>query len=161
MEGVNRMPVPTVVRRVVQVGLAIALIVPRIGSAQCAGIHEEGRWRNLTTTGEPSYIDVKMLGGCGDEVLNGQETGSSTRYTMRAWVRQSSGQYYGRPLVNAWYRSWKQQQWLRGDVPTGGYVDEMWLHVENRDNRPQLHVYIIHKSLDSKPSAQSEYWFAK
>ncbi len=37
----------------------------------------KGRWRNLDNKGEPSYIDVKMLGGCGDQVLNGEQTGST------------------------------------------------------------------------------------
>lgn len=143
------------------VATAAILTLPQFASAQCAGIREEGRWHNLDQKGEPSFIDVKMLGGCGDQVLNGEQTGSAPRYTMRVWVRQSTGKFYGRPTVKAAYRAWKGQKWLRGDVPTGGYVDQMWLHVEERNGQSQLHVFIRHQSLDSKPSAQSEYWFVK
>jgi hypothetical protein len=149
-------------RCIVQVlALATVLTLPQAALTQCVGIKEEGRWRNLTNTGDPSFIDVKMLGGCGDQVLNGESTGSSTRYTMRAWVKKSDGGFFGRPSVKAAYRSWKGQRWLQGNVPTGGYVDQMWLHAEERDGRPQLHVFIKHQSLDSKPSSQSEYWFVK
>ena len=154
--------VPTPLRRVIQILAAASILTfPRVALTQCAGIHEEGRWRNLSNNGEPSYIDVKMLGGCGDQVLNGEQTASSTRYTMRVWVKQSTGKFYGRPTVKAAYRRWKGQQWLQGNVYTGGYQDQMWLHAEQRDGRSQLHVFIKHQSLDSKPSSQSEYWFAK
>src|SRR5437660_9786407 len=102
---------------------AAILLFPAIASAQCSGPNEEGRWRNLDDKGEPTYIDVKML-GCGDEVLNGQEPAAS-HYTLRVWVRQSSGQFYGRPTVNAAYRTWKNQPWLHGNVTTGGYQDQM------------------------------------
>src|SRR5690349_7684379 len=64
--------VPASLRPIVQiVAVAAILAFPRIALTHCAGISEEGRWRNLENTGEPSYIDVKMLGGCGDQVLNG------------------------------------------------------------------------------------------
>jgi hypothetical protein len=141
--------------------VASGLAFPRAASTQCVGISEEGRWRNLDNKGEPSYIDIKMVGGCGDQVLNGEQTGSSVHYTMRVWVKQPTGKFYGRPTVNAAYRPWKGHQWLQGNVYTGGYQDQMWVHVEERDNRSQLHVLIRHKSLDSKPSSQSEYWFVK
>jgi hypothetical protein len=123
---------------------------------QCVGIKEEGRWQNLNNSADPAYIDVKMRGGCGDQ-------GEDVRvyYTMRVWVRQSGGQYYGRPTVNAFFRSWNGQKWVRADISTGGYVDQMWVRAETRNMRPQLHVFIKHKSLDLKPSSQSEYWFIK
>ena len=154
--------IPITLRRIVPL-LAVAtfLASPRVVLTQCAGIREEGRWRNLDSHGEPSYIDVKMVGGCGDQVLNGEQTGSRMRYTMRVWVRQSTGQFYGRPTVNAAYRPWKGQKWLQGNVATGGYQDQMWVRVEERDGRSQLHAFIKHQSLYSKPSAQSEYWFVK
>jgi hypothetical protein len=154
-------PFLTLRRIVAFLAVATVLVAPRAAFSQCAGIAEEGRWRNLDNNGEPSYIDVKMLGGCGDEVLNGEQTASSVRYTMRVWVKQSTGKFYGRPTVNAVYRPWKGQQWLQGNVSTGGYQDQMWVRVEQRDSRSQLHVFIKHQSLDSKPSAQSEYWFVK
>ena len=159
--------VPTLLRRIVQMmAVAAMLTFSQIALTQCAGISEEGRWRNLDNcnldnNGEPSYIDVKMLGGCGDQVLNGVETGSSPHYSMRVWVKQSTGKFYGRPTVNAEYRPWKGHRWLQGNVSTGGYQDQMWVHVEQRDGRSQLHVFIKHQSLDSKPSSQSEYWFVK
>jgi len=154
--------VPKPLRSFVQIlTLASVITLPQIGSTQCVGIKEEGRWRNLANNDDPAFIDVKMLGGCGDQVLNGESTGSSTRYTLRVWVRQSSGQFFGRPSVKAAYRSWNGKRWLQGNVPTGGYVDQMWLHAEDRDGRPQLHVVIKHQSLDSKPSSQSEYWCVK
>jgi hypothetical protein len=154
--------IPTPLRRIVQlIAVAAVLTLPQVSLTQCAGIREEGRWRNLDNKGEPSYIDVKMVGGCGDQVLNGEQTGSSTHYTMRVWVRQSTGKFYGRPTVSAAYRPWKGLRWLQGNVYTGGYQDQMWVHVEERNGQSQLHVFIKHQSLDSKPSAQSEYWFVK
>jgi hypothetical protein len=102
-----------------------------------------------------------MVGGCGDEVLNGEQTGSGVRYSVRVWVKQSTGPFCGCPTVNAVYRPWKEQQWSQGNVSTGGYQDQMCVHVEQRVARPQLHVFIKHKSLDSKPSSHSEYWFTK
>src|SRR5262249_26985260 len=128
-------------RRVLQL-LAIVAIVTIAQSAltQCAGPKEEGRWRNLDNNGEPSFIDIRMTGGCGDQVLNGVQTGSQPGYTLRVWVRQSSGQYFGRPSVKAAYRLWKNQKWLQGNVYTGGYQDQMWVRTEERDGRSQLHV---------------------
>ena len=153
---------PTLLRRFIRIlAVAAVLTLPQVALAQCAGVSEEGRWRNLDNKGEPSYIDVKMLGGCGDQVLNGEQTGSNPHYTMRVWVRQSTGKFYGRPAVKAAYRLWKSKQWLQGNVPTGGYVDQMWMHAEDHNGQSQLHVLIKHQSLDSKPSAQSEYWFLK
>jgi len=154
--------IPTRLHRIVQLlALATILTFPRVALTQCSGISEEGRWHNLDKNGEPSYIDVKMAGGCGDQVLNGEQTGTSIHYTMRVWVKQSTGKFYGRPTVNAAYRPWKGKRWLQGNVLTGGYQDQMWVHVEERDGRSQLHVFIKHQSLDSKPSSQSEYWFVK
>ena len=154
--------IPGLLRRTVQiVAVAVSLAIPQIALSQCAGISEEGRWRNLDDKGDPAYIDVKMLGGCGDQVLNGVHTGSSPHYTIRVWVRQSTGKFYGRPAVNAVYKPWRGHRWLQGNVSTGGYQDQMWLLVEQRNGQSQLHVVIKHQSLDSKPSAQSEYWYVK
>jgi hypothetical protein len=149
-------------RLAVQIGVVLAILsAATMGFAQCVGIHEEGRWRNLDPKGDPSYIDVKTVGGCGDVSYNGQPAGSAMHYTMRVWVKQSSGKFYGRPPVKAVFLVSKGQKWLRGDVPTGGYVDQMWVRVEQRDGRPQLHALIRHQSLDSKPSSNSEYWYSK
>lgn len=124
--------------------------------ALCAAPQELGRWRNIAPGASPAVLDLRMA-DCGDQVLNNVQT--QTRYTMRAWVRQSDGNYYGRPTVKAGLRPWKGNQWFVGRVPTGGYVDDVWARVEQRDGQRMLHVLIRHESLDSKPSASSEHWF--
>jgi len=63
--------------------------------------------------------------------------------------------------VNAVWRQSKGKEWLQGNVSTGGYQDQMWLRVEQHDGKSELYVFIRHQSLDSKPSAHSEYWFVK
>src|SRR5947209_19117225 len=100
-------------RRIIHI-IAVALIFiffifPPIAFTQCAGISEEGRWRNLDAKGEPSYIDIKMSGGCGDEVRNGGQTGTSIRYTMRVLVREVNGNFSGRWAVKAIYQPWEVQ----------------------------------------------------
>lgn len=122
----------------------------------CASPNEMGRWRNMAEGGDPAVLDLKMT-ECGDQVLNGEQT--ETRYKMRVWVRQSGGNYYGRPSVRANVRTWKGQKWFVGRVPTGGYVDNVWARVERQGGERRLHVLIRHESLDSKPSASSEHWF--
>lgn len=138
-----------------------SLLCPRPSLAQCTGIQEEGRWRNLDEKGEPTYIDINMSGGCGDESNNGSVSGSAPRYSVRVWVRQDTGKFFGRPTVNGFYRPWKGKQWLRGNVTTGGYQDQMWMVVDQHEGKSQLHVMIRHQSLDIKPSSQSDYWFVK
>ena len=140
--------------------VAVVLIASTAMFGQCAGIREEGRWRILDSKSEPSVIDVKMS-GCGDEVLNGQPSGGTTGFTLRVWVKQSNGSFFGRPTVKTHFRTWNGKRWLLGDVPVGGYVDQMWLHQEDRNGQHQLHVFIKHKSLDSKPDSQSEFWYVK
>jgi hypothetical protein len=135
------------------------LTFPRVATAQCEAPSEVGRWRNLDGIGQPAYIDIKMV-GCGDQVLNGEQT-STSYYTLRVWTRQPTGKFYGRPTVKATYRAWKNQQWLFGRVPTGGYEDQMWMRVVQRGGQANLHVLIKHQSLDIKPSASSEYWFRR
>ena len=144
-------------RRHVVAGLcATAAGWPLASHALCAGPPEGGRWRNLDPTGDPAFLDVRMT-GCGDQVLNGKQT--STNYNLKVWVRQSSGQFYGRPTVAADYRTWKGQRWMVGRVPTGGYVDNVWMRQVQTDGKRQLHVLIKHESLDSKPSSTTEHWF--
>lgn len=138
-----------------------ALAFPRLASSQCAGVSEEGRWRNLDAKGDPAYIDVKMVGGCGDQVLNGEQTPSTVHYTLRVWVKQPTGKFFGRPSVTAAYRPWNGKRWLHGNVYAGVYQDQVWVHAEERNHQQQLHVVIRHASLDKRPSYQSEYWFVK
>jgi hypothetical protein len=107
--------VPALLRSIAQILVVATFITfPSTALTQCAGIREEGRWHNLDKNGEPSYIDVKMLGGCGDQVLNGESTGSSIHYTMRVWVKQSTGKFYGRPVAKAAYRPWKRPKMVAG-----------------------------------------------
>lgn len=127
-------------------------------SALCVSPKESGRWRNRDNAKNPAYIDVRMV-DCGDQVLNGHQT--STRYAMRVWVRQSNGQYYGRPTVKAEFRRSSGQNWLYGRVPTGGYLDHVWIRATTHEGRPYLRVLIKHESLDSKPDASSAFWFTK
>ena len=149
----------TLRRNVILLIVATALAFPPAAWTQCAGISEEGQWRNLDKNGEPAFIYVKMIGGCGDQSLNGEQTGSVVHYTMQVWVRQPTGKLDRRPPVKAAYRLWKAKEWLHGNVDAGVYQDQIWVHVEERNKQSQLHVYIIHKSLDKRPSYQSEYWF--
>jgi hypothetical protein len=144
-------------RRVALFGLgAGALLGPGTAAAMCANPAEAGRWRNVDPKGDPALIDVRMS-SCGDQVLNGEQT--ATRYKLRVWVLQSSGQFYGRPSVSAGYKPWKGQQWMVGKVSTGGYLDHLWMRADNGGGQKRLHVLIKHESLDSKPSANSEHWF--
>lgn len=155
----NQLLAPLSRRRALGLLAAAATVsFPEPAAAICASIAEAGRWRNSNSSGDPAYIDVKMT-SCGDQVLNGHQT--STRYTLKAWVRQSSGQYYGRPAVTATYRSWDGKRWLYGKVPTGGYVDHVWMRVVQNDGQPQLHVLIKHQSLDSKPSSTSQFYYTR
>ena len=150
-------PIPTTRRRFVQLLAAASLPVAwDEARALCASPAEMGRWRNLAAQGDPAVLDLRMT-DCGDQSLNGEQT--QTRYSMRVWVLQSSGNYYGRPTVRAGVQSWKGKQWFVGRIPTGGYVDHVWARVEPRDGERRLHVLIKHESLDSKPSASSEHWF--
>lgn len=144
-------------RRTIVVAMLWAFF-PGIASAICAGTAEDGRWRNTDGKADRAFVDVKMV-DCGDQVLNGQQT--TTRYSMKVWVRQSSGKFHGRPAVNAIYRQWDGKRWLYGKVPTGGYLDHMWVRAVDRDGQRHLHVRIKHESLDSKPSASSEFWFRR
>jgi hypothetical protein len=124
-------------------------------AAQCAAPREEGQWVNLDPKGDPYRLDIRML-GCADTGGN-----APPRYILRAWVKQSTGQLYGRPAVNAVYRSARRQQWLYGEVPTGGYKDLIWVQAVDRNGARQLHVLITYQSLDRKPNASAEYWYRR
>lgn len=136
--------------------LGAAVMCPHVADALCSSPPEGGRWRNVDAKGDPAVIDVKMT-QCGDQVLNGVQT--ETAYSLRVWVLQSSGKYYGRPSVSAAHKTWKNQSWMVGRVPTGGYVDNVWMQTVTTDGQRRLHVLIKHESLDSKPSSTSEHWF--
>lgn len=134
------------------------LLCPGLASALCASPDEGGRWWNVNPAGDPISVEV-TLDSCGDQVLNGQQT--ETRYGVKVFVKQSNGNLYQRPKVSATYRTSNGNQWLFAKVPTGGYVDHVWLRTEVRNGEKRLYAYIKHESLDSKPSAESKLWFAR
>jgi hypothetical protein len=110
-----------------------------------------GRWTNLQPGKDPGILDVSFI-SCGDT-----NTQPDTSFGVRPWVKQSSGKWYGRPRVKAAFVNSQGKQWLLGKVPTGGYVDHMFLRVENGN----LRVFIRHKSLDSKPDATSWHTYKR
>jgi hypothetical protein len=112
--------------------------------AQCSS-PETGRW--VKPGGDPEQIEV-YFAECGDTA------GAQTRMGVKVFVRQSSGSLYQRAPVKASYVVDKGTRWLLAKVPTGGYVDKMWMRVvHGRDNQTILKVFVKHESLDSKPSA--------
>jgi hypothetical protein len=110
-----------------------------------------GRWSNLEPGKDPGVIDVSFI-SCGDT-----NTEPVTAFGIRPWIKQSGGQWFGRPRVKANFINSKGKRWLLGKVPTGGYVDEMFMRIENGN----LRVFIRHKSLDSKPDASSWHTYRK
>ena len=140
-------------------GLAVvSLALPDRVGALCAGPKEGGRWWNKNPAGDPISLEV-TLDSCGDQVLNGEQT--QTRYGLKVFVKQSNGSLYQRPKVAATYRTSIGKQWLYAKVPTGGYLDHLWLRTDTVNGQTQLYAYIKHESLDSKPSAESKFWFVR
>jgi hypothetical protein len=83
-------------RLAVQIGVVLAILsAATVGFAQCVGIHEEGRWRNLDPKGDPSYIDVKTVGGCGDVSYNGQPAGSAMHYKCGYGLNNPAANFMG------------------------------------------------------------------
>jgi hypothetical protein len=114
---------------------------------QCSSA-DVGRWINLKAGDDPEQIEI-YFADCGDT------EGSQTRLGTKVFVRQSSGGLYQRPAVSAQRVIDKGIHWIFANVPTGGYVDKMWMRRVRRDNQDFLKVFIRHESLDSKPSATS------
>lgn len=52
---------------------------------------------------------------------------------------------------------------MYAEVPTGGYIDKIWLRIDlnKKSKQKELFVHIESESLDSKPGAISEFWFTK
>jgi hypothetical protein len=114
--------------------------------AQCSS-PDAGRWVSTKPGGDPEQIEV-YFASCGDTA------GADTQMGVKVFVRQSSGGLYQRAPVRASYVVDKGTRWLLAKIPTGGYVDKMWMRVvRGRDNQAVLKVFIRHESLDSKPSA--------
>jgi len=142
------------------VGLsAVSFVIPDPAAALCAGPKEGGRWWNTNPAGDPISVEV-TLDDCGDQVLNGQQT--ETKYGLKVFVKQSDGKLFQRSKVRATYRTSKDgKRWLYAEVPTGGYLDHLWLRTSLVNGQTQLYAYIKHESLDSKPSAESKLWFSR
>ena len=97
------------------------------------------------------FIDINFI-SCGDT-----NTQPNTSFGTRVWVQQSTGKWFGRPRVKAGFVNSQGHQWLLAKVPVGGYLDQMFMRVENGD----MVVFIRHKSLDSKPDASVWYRYVK
>jgi hypothetical protein len=135
------------------VAILIAVTFSRPVLAQCSS-PETGRWINTAQGGDPEQIEI-YFAQCGDTA------GSVTRMGVKVFVRQSSGGLYQRPPVHLSTVTDKNIDWLFAKVPTGGYVDKMWMRRIRRNNQVFLKVFIRHESLDSKPSATSWHEYRK
>jgi hypothetical protein len=111
-----------------------------------------GKWTDRGGPGrEPASFDIYFT-GCGDT------PSESTSYGVRVWAWRSDGTWYGRPPVRGEYRQATDgQTWFRADVPTGGYLEQLFI----RQVGPRLRVFIRWKSLDSKPDATEKRTFSK
>lgn len=113
-----------------------------------------GRWgpnAQAVTNSDPGFIDISFI-SCGDT-----NTQPDTSFGVKPWVKQSSGQWFGRRREKATFTNSAGHRWLLAKVVTGGYQDHMFMRVENGE----LVVFIKHKSLDSKPDASNWYRYAK
>lgn len=149
--------------RGIAMGAVIAVLVggfASVANAQCAGPKEGGKWWNASPKGDPISLEVS-LDSCSDQVLNGQPSGGPVTYGVKAFVLQSSGNLYQRPKVKATYQKLDGRTWLFASVPTGGYVDRIWMRRDDAGGQERLYVYIKHESLDSKPSAESRYTYTR
>ena len=130
----------------------IALSFPALDSAHAlCSSPLTGRWANVEQGKDPGIIDVNFT-SCGDT-----NTQPNTAFGVKVWVKQSSGQWFGRPRVKGNFINSQGKQWLLAKVPTGGYVDNMFMRIERGD----LRVFVRHKSLDSKPDATSWFTYKK
>lgn len=146
-------------RRMTIIAFLILIGFADSATALCVGPKEGGKWWNTNPQGDPISLEVK-LDGCGDQVLNGVET--QTSYGLKVFVKQSNGNLYQRPKVKAKFEKFANGQiMLHASVPTGGYVDRIWLRRDDINGQERLYAYIQHESLDSKPSSESTYWFSR
>jgi hypothetical protein len=133
--------------------IMIALAFSNDARAQCSS-PVVGRWGPNTqaeAASDPGVIDISFT-SCGDT-----NTQPNTSLGVKAWVLQSSGQWFGRPSVRGNFVNSQGKQWLLAKVPVGGYVDNMFMRNVNGD----LQVFILHKSLDVKPDASVWYTYKR
>jgi hypothetical protein len=130
--------------------VVVNISAPMAALASCESPAQEGRWRNNNSDANPTFIDMYGSGGYGSECPD---------LTMRVWVKQSTGKFYGRPPVNMRAGAALGEKWLVGRVGTGGYIDNIWIREIKENGERKIRVLIVHESVDSKPSAQSEHSF--
>src|SRR6266545_2353443 len=107
-----------------------------------------GRWgpnAQAQANSDPGFIDISFI-SCGDT-----NTQPDTTFGVKVWIKQSSGQWFGRRRERANFVNSSGHRWLLAKVATGGYQDHMFMRVESGE----LVVFIKHKSLDSKPDASN------
>jgi hypothetical protein len=121
--------------------------------AQCSS-PDAGRWINTKPGGDPEQLEV-YFAQCGGD------TDGPSQLGLKAFVRQSSGNLHQRRPVEAHYVTDKGVRWLFAKVPTGGYVDNIWMRRVRVNGQVTLKVFIRHESLDSKPSAEDWYYYRK
>src|SRR5205085_5615334 len=133
----------------------IAAVLAFSGSAEALCSSQlAGRWGPnaiAVANSDPGFIDINFI-SCGDT-----NTQPNTSFGTRVWVQQSTGKWFGRPRVKAGFVNSQGHQWLLAKVPVGGYLDQMFMRVENGD----MVVFIRHKSLDSTPDASVWYRYVK
>jgi hypothetical protein len=98
---------------------AVLFAIAAPAAAQCSSPYV-GRWFAQSAGGDPEQIEV-YFAACGD-------TGGPTRIGVKVFVRQSSGALYQRAPVNGSHVVDKGRNYLCAKVPTGGYVDKMWMN---------------------------------
>lgn len=138
-------------RRLVGVVLLASACVawPFTAQGSCAGTDETGLWRNDDASSDLARIEIRML--C-----------ERDRLQLQASVWRSDQSLFARPFVPAHYvRTTQGERWLFAKVPTGGYLDKIWVRAVTTDGQRYLRVVIRHESLDSKPSSHSKFWFRK
>ena len=144
-------------------GILIMALQPSPAVAQCTALAEDGMWFISNALKSPYRIKIRLF--CGDVRLcdeNGDCVEPKTGPRVMVSEKQRDGTLYNRPEVWAEYAvSARGTKWLLAEVPTGGYVDHMQMHMVEKDGEKYLHVLILHKSLDSKPDANSDLWFRR
>jgi hypothetical protein len=143
----------TTAHRTIIAALVATFILSGSALAMCS-LPDVGRWVNVKPGGDPEQIEIYFT-ECGDT------EGSETRLGAKVFVRQSSGGLYQRPPVSVAFITDKGTEWMLAKVPTGGYLDKIWMRRVRVGNQEFLRVLIKHQSLDSKPSATSSYTYRR
>lgn len=127
-------------------GLLVSLLLPEFAHAVCS--HSViGGWQKTGGESGPDFLRIRFS-SCGDT------PDTITTIAVEPWVWRSDRTWFERPTVQGdFVQDQTGRSWLRADVPTGGYVDEMW--IRNDGGNDALQVYIRHRSLSQNPDAES------